>query len=77
MAPQTRKNKAFGEILPKQVLTPRMPYPHQVDAIERLNKLDVRPSYSTLVVLPTGGGKTYVASTWLIHGALDKGKKVL
>lgn len=77
MAPQTRKSKAFGEILPKQVPVPRMPYPHQVDAIERLNKLDARPSYSTLVVLPTGGGKTYVASTWLLHGALDKGKKVL
>ena len=37
----------------------------------------MRPSYSALLVLPTGGGKTYVASAWLIKAALDKGKKVL
>lgn len=48
-----------------------------MNAIENLDQLDMRPSYSALLVLPTGGGKTYVASSWLIKAALDKGKKVL
>lgn len=77
MAPRTRKKKAFGVITPRQVPNPRMPYPHQMNAIENLDQLDMRPSYSALLVLPTGGGKTYVASAWLIKTALDKGKKVL
>lgn len=32
-------------------------------AIERLGHINTAPAYSTLVVLPTGGGKTYTAST--------------
>lgn len=28
-------------------------------------------------MLPTGGGKTYTASTWLLRNAIDKGKKIL
>lgn len=27
--------------------------------------------------MPTGGGKTYTASTWLLRNAIDKGKKIL
>ncbi|MCI9507561.1 MAG: DEAD/DEAH box helicase [Oscillospiraceae bacterium] len=77
MAPRTRKKKAFGVMIPRQVPNPRMPYPHQMNAIENLDRLDMRPSYSALLVLPTGGGKTYVASAWLIKAALDNGKKVL
>ena len=34
-------------------------------------------SYGTLVVLPTGGGKPYTASLWLLKNAIDKGKKIL
>lgn len=30
-----------------------------------------------MVVLPTGGGKTYTASVWLLKNAIDKKKKVL
>ena len=52
-------------------------YPHQREAIEAWDKLNTLDSYSTLFVLPTGGGKTYTASTWLLTHALDNGKKVL
>ena len=39
--------------------------------------IDQSPSYSTLVVLPTGGGKTYTATLWLVKHAIDRKKKVL
>lgn len=52
-------------------------YEHQINAIKALNKIDERNSFSTLVVLPTGGGKTRTAATWLLTNAVDKGKKIL
>ena len=46
--------------------------------MQSLDRMERRSSsYSTLVVLPTGGGKTYTAATWLMRAALDRGKKVL
>ena len=45
---------------------PRRLYEHQIDAISALNKMDTRDCFSTLIVLPTGGGKTMTASTWLL-----------
>ena len=56
---------------------PRNLYQHQNEALTALDKLDTLGSYSTLLVLPTGAGKTYTASTWLLTHALDKGKKIL
>lgn len=52
-------------------------YPHQVDAISGLNKINKREDFSTLVVLPTGAGKTMTAATWLLSAAIDKNKKIL
>ena len=42
-----------------------------------LDKINESPSFATMVVLPTGGGKTYTASVWLLKNAIDKKKKVL
>ncbi|MFT9057231.1 MAG: DEAD/DEAH box helicase family protein [Ethanoligenens sp.] len=39
--------------------------------------METLPAYSTLIVLPTGGGKTYTASMWLLRHALDQKKKIL
>ncbi len=56
----------------------RMPYEHQTEAMACLDKmLDTLGSFSTMVVLPTGGGKTYTASNWLLKRALNKRRKVL
>ena len=55
----------------------RMPYQHQKQAMDNLNIIDERDAYSTLVVLPTGGGKTYTASMWLLRHALNRHKKIL
>jgi len=69
--------KSFGNVFPRQGTNTRTPYEHQKDAMECLDVINKVPSYSTLVVLPTGGGKTYTASMWLLKNALDKKKKIL
>lgn len=55
---------------------PRLLYPHQVEAISELNKINRRADFSTLVVLPTGAGKTMTATTWLLEAAVDNRKKI-
>lgn len=69
--------KSFGDIFPKAGTNTRTPYEHQKMAMAGLDKINQFPSYSTLVVLPTGGGKTYTASTWLLKNAIDRKKKIL
>ena len=67
----------YGSIIKIKEKNTRPSYQHQIEAkqnLDRMNKLD---SFSTLVVLPTGGGKTYTAATWLLKNAIDKHKKVL
>lgn len=69
--------KSFGETYPKNGTNSRTPYEHQKKAMACLDKINASPAYSTLVVLPTGGEKTYTASMWLLKNALDKKKKIL
>lgn len=69
------KNAGTVKIMPGK--NSRQLYEHQVNAIAALNKIDAQDYFSTLVVLPTGGGKTMTAVTWLLSRAVDKNKKVL
>ena len=69
--------KSNGIISAKRGTNSRTPYEHQKRAMENLNIIDEAPAYSTLVVLPTGGGKTYTASMWLLRHALNQHKKIL
>ena len=55
------QNKNAGTIKIKQGKNSRILYPHQADAIFELNRINKRTSFSTLVVLPTGAGKTATA----------------
>ena len=72
------ETKAKGEITPKKGTNPRHLQDHQRDAISAMDNLNKNfSSYSTLIVLPTGGGKTYTASNWLLRNAIDKSKKIL
>jgi superfamily II DNA or RNA helicase len=64
-------------VTPKTGSNSRTSYNHQKQAMESLNIIDRNSSYSTLVVLPTGGGKTYTASVWLLNHALNKHRKIL
>lgn len=69
--------KSFGEVFPKKGTNARTPYEHQKRAMECLDQINRSSAYSTLVVLPTGGGKTYTASMWLLKNAIDQKKKIL
>ena len=72
------ETKANGVVTPKQGKNTRIPYEHQKDAMEALSNIDaIKSSYSGLIVLPTGGGKTYTIATWLLKNALDQKKKIL
>jgi superfamily II DNA or RNA helicase len=63
-------------VSPAEGKNPRVLYEHQVDAMKALDKIDMR-NFKSLLVLPTGGGKTLTAAYWLLKNAVDKGKKVL
>lgn len=69
--------RSFGEVYPKKGTNARTPYEHQKKAMACLDQINTASAYSTLVVLPTGGGKTYTAAMWLLKNALDKKKKIL
>lgn len=69
--------KSFGKVFPKKGANARTPYEHQKDAMENLDIINKSNQYSTMIVLPTGGGKTYTASMWLLKNALDHKKKIL
>ncbi|WP_436513011.1 DEAD/DEAH box helicase family protein [Clostridium thermobutyricum] len=56
---------------------PRNLYEHQKEAIHSMNKLNKNNKYSSLLVLPTGGGKTATAAFWLLKEALNNNKKIL
>lgn len=70
-------NKNAGTVKIMTGKNSRQLYEHQVNAIAALNKIDDQDNFSTLVVLPTGAGKTMTAATWLLCSAVDKSKKVL
>ncbi len=68
---------SFGKVFPKKGANARTPYEHQKNAMENLDIINKSNEYSTMIVLPTGGGKTYTASMWLLKNALNLKKKIL
>ncbi len=52
-------------------------YQHQREAIQNLQSKTAKNSFSGMLVLPTGGGKTLTAAYWLAKNYLDKNKKIL
>lgn len=71
------ETKSNGTVSPKRGSNKRTPYEHQKKAMANLDIINRNNSYSTLVVLPTGGGKTYTAAVWLLRNAIDRKKKIL
>ena len=51
------ETKSNGTIYPKKITNKRDLYEHQKKAMKNLDIMNRNNSYSTLVVLPTGGGK--------------------
>ncbi len=63
----------------RQNVSTRMPVNHQQDAINKLNEwfeAAEQPS-GTIMVLPTGSGKTFTAIRFLCQGPISKGYKIL
>lgn len=69
--------KSSGLINRFETQNTRQPYQHQKDAQKNLTIVDQNDNFSTLLVLPTGGGKTYTATVWLLRNAINKNHKVL
>jgi superfamily II DNA or RNA helicase len=58
----------------------KQPFPHQKEAFTELSKtltLPINGYKGTLLVLPTGGGKTFTAVEWVCRNILANGIKVL
>lgn len=64
-------------ITPADGSNPRMLYEHQTDAMHRLDEINKNDEFKSILVLPTGGGKTLTAVYWLLKNAVDNGKKIL
>ena len=72
------KDKGFsGKVEISKSNSSRKLYKHQEEAIKALNKTNKMPNYKGLLVIPTGGGKTFTTVYWIMNQMIDKGKKVL
>ena len=67
--------RSNGSVFPKRGTNPRTLYAHQTEAMRCMDRINQEPSYSTLIVLPTGGGKTYTAALWLLKNAIDRKRR--
>ncbi|MFW5794870.1 MAG: DEAD/DEAH box helicase family protein [Bacillota bacterium] len=52
-------------------------YLHQKEAIKKINETYSKGTFSGILSIPTGGGKTLTAVQWLLKNAIDQNKKVL
>lgn len=73
----TVENMNAQTVTPAPGSNPRQLYEHQVEAEKALDRINQKGAFRTLLVLPTGGGKTLTAAHWLLRNAVDRGKKVL
>ena len=60
---ERKETTSSGRIIPRSGINDRLPYEHQKKAMECMDRINSGSDFSTLVVLPTGGGKTY-AGRW-------------
>jgi superfamily II DNA or RNA helicase len=74
--------RSYAELRPdRQPTDPRRPFAHQRAAWEHLSA-HLQESRTTgifegIMVMPTGGGKTFAASDWLMREVVDRGERVL
>ena len=72
-------DKSNHKVINKHQSITRVPYPFQEKAFVALDKLkeNNKKGFSSMLVLPTGAGKTYTAAHWVIKNYIDQGVKVL
>lgn len=71
------KFKFSGRIEVSKSNNPRGLYIHQQEAISKLSIGVKQNKFRSLLVIPTGGGKTYTAVYWILSEMINKNKKVL
>lgn len=76
---ETTQKHSNGVITVKEESSTKIPHPHQVDAKEKMSEKisSDNKDFAGLLVLPTGGGKTFVAMSWALENIIDKGGKVI
>ena len=68
---------AFQSIVPIKGKNPYILYEHQIEAMQALDVINEQDSFRSLLVLPTGSGKTLTATYWLLKNSVDKEKKII
>lgn len=74
---KTYENVNCITVTPARGNNPRTLYEHQINAIKELDLINKNEQFRTLLVLPTGAGKTLTAVNWLLKNVVDKGRKIL
>lgn len=77
MVARSEKDMFFHTIIPKKGKNPRILYEHQIEAMQNIDEINEKENFRSLLVIPTGGGKTLTAAYWLLKNAIDKEKKVI
>lgn len=77
MVARSEKDMFFHTIIPKKGKNPRILYEHQIEAMQNIDEINDKENFRSLLVIPTGGGKTLTAAYWLLKNAIDKEKKVI
>lgn len=77
--PANRFYRSYDLQRAREQKSPREPAPHQREAIDKLSRwFDANSKDAgAIIVLPTGGGKTFTAIRYLCTGPLSHGYKVL
>jgi superfamily II DNA or RNA helicase len=62
----------------KNNVNPKAPREHQTNALKKMSEFFLQNKKKAgILVLPTGGGKTYTAVYWLLKNVISKNKKIL
>jgi superfamily II DNA or RNA helicase/5-methylcytosine-specific restriction endonuclease McrA len=77
--PENKFFRAYDLTVAREQRSRREPAPHQLDAMDKLQRWFAahQKDAGAVVVLPTGGGKTFTAVRFLCAGPLSDGFKVL
>lgn len=70
------EDKGHGKVFVNKTKT-FVPVDHQKRAMKKLDEVNKHDSFSEIISIPTGGGKTFVSAYWLLKNAVNEGKKIL
>ena len=69
--------KFAGKVNVLKGKNPRKLYEHQISAMNKMDEINNKSKFNSLLVLPTGGGKTFTSINWICRNVVSKNIKVL